>query len=501
MSRLGKFISKTLSVRISFMVVCPFALLLSAALLVMFIFSRKAVEEEALQKAEQTLDATLLNIDNILLSVEQSAGNIYYDLLFHLDQPDRMFTYCRQLLEANPYITGCAIAFEPDYYKEHGQYFMAYMYRSRRGGLSSTTSPIIQKETFGNVPYSEQVWYTKPMETGSPCWLGPLKGSETDGEAIITFSLPVFAKGGQKVGVMGVDMSLSLLSDIVLSAKPSPNSYATLLGSDGSYIVHPDKNKILRQTIADLTDPSAKEAAQLMVSGETGYRFFRLKGEGCYVFYKPFKRAVVPGRSTDDIGWSVGIIYPEDDIFGDYRQLLYVVLAVACAGLLLLFILCQLFTHRLLMPLRMLTQSAQRIADGHYDEPIPDSHQHDEVGSLQHHFQQMQLALAAKMSELDQLTASLKERGEVLGEAYEQAKEADRMKTTFLHNMTNQMIHPVGTIITDVSELCDHCQDMSRQQSAVLVDRILEQSTTVTELLNDLLEVSQDQIKDQKKDE
>ena len=274
----------------------------------------------------------------------------------------------------------------------------------------------------------------------------------------------------------------------MLAAKPSPNSYATLLGNDGSYIVHPDKNKILYQTIADLTDPAAKEAAQLMISGETGYRFFRLNGADSYVFYKPFKRAMVPGRSTEEVGWSV-------DIFEDYNQLLYIVLAVAFVGLFLIFILYQLFIHRLLKPLHILTQSAQRIADGHYDESVPDSHQQDEVGSLQHHFQQMQQALAAKMGELDQMTVSLKKHGEVLGEAYEQAKEADRIKTAFLHNMSNQMIHPVGNIGTDVSELCDHCQDMNQQQASMLVGRILEQSKLVTELLNDMLEASQDQIK------
>ena len=66
------------------------AVLLSLSMAVMFYFSRQALKEESLHDAEQTLEDTVLKIDNILLSVEQTAGNFYWDLLTHLDQPARM---------------------------------------------------------------------------------------------------------------------------------------------------------------------------------------------------------------------------------------------------------------------------------------------------------------------------------------------------------------------------------------------------------------------------
>ena len=78
-------------------------------------FARKIVKEEALLKAEKTLEGTVQQIDNILLSVEQSAGNIYWDLLLHLGESERMETYCRKVVETNPHIVGCAISFEPFY--------------------------------------------------------------------------------------------------------------------------------------------------------------------------------------------------------------------------------------------------------------------------------------------------------------------------------------------------------------------------------------------------
>ena len=91
------------------------AALLMVALFIMFRYSRKAVKEEALLKAGQTLEATVQHIDNILLSVEQSAGNIYWKIVFHIDQPDKLDEYCRKVVETNPYITSSVIAFEPDF--------------------------------------------------------------------------------------------------------------------------------------------------------------------------------------------------------------------------------------------------------------------------------------------------------------------------------------------------------------------------------------------------
>ena len=488
-----KFVTRTLSVRISLMIVFAIATLLTVALLIMFHFSRKVVKKEARQKAEQTLEGTVRQVDNVLLSVEQSAGNIYWDLLSHLDQPERMFTYSRKVVETNPYVAGCAIVYEPYYYKEHGQYFMAYYHHANE----MSDSPIIQSETFGNVPYTEQIWYTQPMETGHPCWLNPLKDNQTGGDAIITFCLPIYSAEGRPVGVFAVDVSLSLLSQIVLAAKPSPNSYATLLGSDGSYIVHPDSTKLSHRFIMDYQDDHELTAAgKAMTAGETGYKHLKVNGVDSYVFYKPFKRAEVPGRSQDDAGWSIGIVYPEADIFGEYNELLYIVIGIAIVGLFLLLAGCWAIAHHQLLPLRMLSKSAQRIAEGHYDEPIPDSEQEDEVGRLQDHFQQMQQALSTHVGELKRLTEDLRSRGEVLAEAYEQMRKSDRVKTAFLHNMTDQMTVPVSSIETDVTTLCEHCQEMSPQDASQVVAHIEEQGKVVTVLLNELLDASLKEVKE-----
>ena len=499
MLRLPKIITKTLSVRLSLMVVSLIALLLLLSLALMFHFSRQVMREEAMQDAEQTLEGTVQHIDNILLSVEQSTGNIYWDLMAHLDRQDLMLTYARRLVTCNPNIIGCAIVFKPYYYPDH-ELFMAYVHRKGHSPTTDENMELVTSETFTDKPYTKQVWYTQPMETGRACWIDPLKGEDTEDEPLTSFCLPLYSRGTgaemEVVGVVAVDLSIDLLSRIVLDAKPSANGYTMLLASNGSYIVHPDPEKLSYQTVFTQmqhgADPSVLEAAESMVAGETGYKTFRMKGQDWCVFYKPFQRAEVPGRANEKLGWSVGVVYPEDDVFGDYNHLLYLLLAIAVVGLLLFFVLCQMVTHRQLMPLRILTQSAQRIAGGHYDETIPETRRGDEVGQLQDHFQHMQQSLAAHVSELEQMTATLNERSEVLRKTYEQAKEADQMKTVFLHNMTNQMIAPADAINKSVTDLCDHYQDISHQEADREVNTIQQESQAMIDLLSQMIHSADD---------
>lgn len=443
MSKVSRIIAKTLSFRLSLRIIAALALLLMLALMTMFYFSRKAVREEALQNAGQTLEAMVEHIDNILLSVEQSAGNIYWKIMAQPNERELMEMYAHKLVECNPYILDSRIVWDAD------------------------TNSV---EAFAR-------------------WTTPRKVDSGKGDAVATFNLPFFDKQ-QKMNVLAIDVSLALLSKIVLEVKPSPNSTCALLGEDGTVIIYP-KSDMLNQNLIALAEkyyhPSVIDAAEAMLAGETGYKKMTLRGKTCYAFYKPFKQAEVTGRAITDLGWSAGIIYPEEDIFGSYNRLLYTVLIIAIVGLGLLLLFCRLFIHRQLLPLRRLGESAQLIAEGHYDEPIPESRQQDEVGRLQNHFHAMQQSLAAHMGEMQHLTDTLKERGEVLQAAYEQAQGADRIKTNFLYNMSDQMMAPVKTILQSVKTISSNSDGLTDEDTNKMVDEIMRCGEKVTALLNQLI--------------
>ena len=491
--RLLKFINQTLSVKLSLVVVSAMAILLMASLVVMLCYSRKTIREEALQKATQTLESTVQHIDNILLSVEQTTGNFYNTLYPDIHRPELMDTYCQKLVESNPYIMGCSIAFKPDFFNQ-GEHFMVSWRREVVDSVSTVDKPVVKIEISSHHPYTEQAWFVEPMTMRKAGWMNTLESTDSDGEPVITFCLPVPGADGQPVAVIAVDVSLGLLSQIVLEAKPSANSYCTILDGDGSFIVHPSGYRQLHQSDDSSPDNAdtllAREAVQAMMSGETGYKPFTLDGTDFYVFYKPFTQSAVPGRSLEKLNWSVGIVYPKNDILGDYVNLLYYVLVIAIVGLLLIFMLCRTIIHRQLKPLTMLTESAQLIAKGNYSEPIPDSRQEDEIGRLQDNFQQMQRSLATHIGQLEQLMTTMQERGERLREAYKEAQKADRIKIALLHNMTDQMTGPADAIDKAVEILCG--DPVSHVQQ---VDDILNNGKTIADVLDNLLIVSDEDMR------
>ena len=441
MNKLTNLIKGKLSVKISLMAVSAMAILLIASLVVMLFYTRKKVKEETLARITQTLDATVQNIDNILLSVEQTSGNVYYSLAPHTDNPDAMEYYRRKLIESNPYVTDCTI-------------------------------------TLGDSSVTDSKWFVKPAQEGK--------------DPLICFSLPVHNVAGQPVGSICVDVSVGLLSRIVAQAKPSENSFCVLLDSMGNFIVHPDAERLMQQSAIEANaDSDVTEAVQAMISGQTDYRSFHLWGTDYYVFFKPFSRSSVRGRAIGHLGWSAGIIYPERDIFGDYNNLTYYVLAITIVGLLLMFLLSHAVIKSRLKPLIMLTAQTQHIAEGNFNEPIPDSRHIDEVGRLQDNFQLMQRSLATQIDELESLKNTLYQRCEGLRQAYDEAKKADRMKTAFLHNMTNQMMAPAEAIENDVQQLCSQ----SERDTTQLVSDIQEKGKTITELLKNLISMSDDEMR------
>ena len=444
MTKLTNFIKGRLSVKISLMAVSAMAVLLIASLVVMLLYSRKKVKEETFARVTQTLDGTVQNIDNILLSVEQATGNVYYSLPSRINDPEALELYRRKLIDSNPYVADCTIA-------------------------------------LGDTTVTESKWTVKPVQEGK--------------EPLISFSLPLYNTAGQLAGYVGTDVSIGLLSRIVAQTKPSENSFCVLLDSVGNFIVHPDAEQLMQQSAIEISKANANaelgEAVQAMIAGQTDYRTFRLWGTDFYVYFKPFSRSSVRGRAIGHLGWSAGIIYPERDIFGDYNNLQYYVLVISIIGLLLTFLLSHAVIKSRLKPLLMLTSQAQHIAAGNFSEPIPDSKHIDEVGRLQDNFQLMQRSLATQIDELESLKNTLYQRCEGLRKAYDQAKKADRMKTSFLHNMTNQMMEPAVAIEQDVQQLCSQ----SDRDTAQLVSDVQKKGKAITELLKNLISMSDDEMR------
>lgn len=483
-----QFLHKKFSARLSLWVLFSVTILIVAALTIMFRFSHNAIEKESLAKAEETLNGTVHRINNMLYEVEVATTNMRWNVEHHLDNPNAMTVYTREIVKNNPSIIGCAIAFEPNYYKERGELFMTYSYRDKAQPDSIVTNhnPMeIEPNYLSEVPYMAHNWYFIPKKENTVCWVRPHAPTEKVLSATVACCMPIHEPNGRVVGVLTANISVDWLSSTILNTKPYPNSYCCMLGVQGTYIIHPDSTRLyhalVRDIIKDSPDERVEGLVESMLAGESGCRAVELSGENDYVLYK----------SLNNGHWSACIVCPESDIFSANERLEHYMIGITIFGLMVIFIFCMIFINQQMSPLDMLSRSAQRIAKGEYALAIPATKRADEIGTLQNSFSSMQKALSQYIEEISQLSTTLKERNVSLNDIYAQIQESDMMKTTILHKIADKMIPPVKIINSMVRNVHDNHANMKPEEILPVSDIILKQIKIVTDLLDKMTNVLQ----------
>lgn len=301
------------------------------AVLSYFYFSSKAaILQDATDRAEQTLDNTILRVEKILDEVVTAESNMKWLVLSHLDSPDSMYTYSKEILKNNPNAIGCSIAFEPYFFSKTEKWFSAYSY-------NEGDTILTEQEGTERYDFYELEWYKKPKQLGKSYWIDPFHEIDTGGievpDIITSYCSPMYDRQNRFVGVFSIDISLKWLSERISDMKPYPNSYSVMIDTNGRYIVHPDSTRIFYETIFDnkeIDDDSRMKLGRSMIAGDSGYTTYKKAGETFYTFYKPL-------GST---GWSIAIVCPESDVLDGYDQMNFQLLIATGVGLIILLCFC-----------------------------------------------------------------------------------------------------------------------------------------------------------------
>ena len=131
--------------------------------------------------------------------------------------------------------------------------------------------------------------------------------------------------------------------------------------------------------------------------------------------FVPISSALFKGKSwvyythLKNNNWSLGFVFPENELYADLYKLNQTLILMAAIGLALLLILIIVISNRVTRPLHALAMIAEGFGTGNFDIDIPPSQSSDEVGSLNKSFVRMQTALKKYIENL-KLTTSAKEK-------------------------------------------------------------------------------------------
>jgi HAMP domain-containing protein len=141
------------------------------------------------------------------------------------------------------------------------------------------------------------------------------------------------------------------------------------------------------------------EVVRRLLRGGSGFEAINLDGRS---YSMSFARVGIAG-------WSVAVLYPEDELFGEVRSLRIVQASLVGTGLAALCGVIVLLSRRLTRPLTALSASAGQMATGDLDVQLPPVASQDEMGKLTESFHHMRDSLKTHIQDLKETTAA-KER-------------------------------------------------------------------------------------------
>ena len=256
--------------------------------LIQYTYSKAGLKEEADARARSEMVATQLRMDNTLMMVENNVLGVSWVFTDKLNAPDDIPPIIQTLMENSPVIANGFIAFLPDYYPEHGHWYEPVVSRWAEG---LTLHQVGGEEH----DYFAADWYKVPMETGESFWSEPYFDKDGVRELVVTFSVPVYARTGERVAVFGVDVELDWLNQLVSDVRPYKDSFSTLVSREGQLIASPPET-------LDVKKPLRYES------------------------------------TLERTGWKMSVVISEDAIYGKMKQVNTVVLILQVLGILLLIL-------------------------------------------------------------------------------------------------------------------------------------------------------------------
>lgn len=288
------------------------------------------MRSEAQQRYQIVALRTYRKIQRRLSEVYVTNINSVHEIERDIDNPDSLYGHLRRIVMQNPCIVSSGLLFLPDYYPEKGHAFVPFATRDTSGHVSVMRIDSVYHD------YFKEDWFVEQIKQDSSDWVDPyVENSQLTTHIaprlLTTHAIPVHNREGRPVALLCSDMSLEYLRNDMLKETRRADkglekylkhqSYSFVVDRHGRYIIHPDKERMLKDS---LKTPVAME-------GRQGAATATIDGVKSWIYY----------RAVRFVEWKLVIVAPEDAILLNGRVLNLIILAVMAIGLAAIYLLCR----------------------------------------------------------------------------------------------------------------------------------------------------------------
>ena len=319
----------------------PLTLIIGAALLleltsgVLYYSAQNIIHRTVEKLIEREMNAIYLCIRNKLAKVEVTVDNMAWVVADDLEDPDWMYSITQRLVENNPSILGCMVTFVPDYFPQKGHWFEPYAVRRADGTIETMQLGSAEHD------YTKIAFYTEAMAKNGGNWCEPYYDKDGARAMVTTYSVPVHDDKGKTVGVVGADIALDWLEEVVEEGKFYKSTQRYIVTEKGHRLAGKD-SKLFQRALQLVKADEDKVSLETIIDE---------KGDERHVYFHPV------GGNTN---WILVSIQNDREVFSKLGKIRANLLLPVLAGLILIgFIVWR--TSRNLERLRKVNAEKDRI--------------------------------------------------------------------------------------------------------------------------------------------
>ncbi len=387
-----------LSVRFSIVTFSTIGVLLFGGLVsfVSYLGSKNSVKflvDSLMDKAtEHVIDKTLHYLDAAVLNMHMNENFIEHGIV-KIKKVKQLEKYFQGIIQTNPQFLSMF------YGDEFGNFIMAkempdHSFSIQRIIRKGKKTKVVwehqkeewyEKEQFANkvLPAEEaynpktRPWYTEAIASKDHAWT-EVYVFFNDRKPGITCSRAVYDKSGKFIGAIGIDISISELSEFLNTLKIGENGKAFLLNSKNQVVAIPSGNKDeLEKIMKEETTVDGKKTLQLITADKMdnpliagSFNYYQTQKdiqqkEGIDFLEYTYKGIDYIAKYTsfrkDDIEWKIGIVVPENDfmyiVHRNNKYILLMSLILVAVAVAFEF----QFSQKLSKPLSLLSDEMKKI--------------------------------------------------------------------------------------------------------------------------------------------
>ncbi len=435
----------------------------------------------SIQRVEQSVD-TLASIVTGSMDTQKFLTNKSYADTYTDEILDDVFRFAEKTDGA---IT-CYIRYNPEYSNPTSGCFLT------RNALTDPFDAVTPTDFSSYDPSDlEHVgWYYLPVQNGAPLWMDPYLNSNIN-VYMISYVVPIYTADGTSIGIVGMDIAFTELTDIVDSQSVFKTGYGFLTGSDGAIKYH--KALEAGTPVAGL-DKSLNGFDSYVASGSKDKALE-------YTYNKTTKELVAHPLAN---GMTLVLTAPKSEINAKTSSLLTNIWGALIAALIVCAIVGVIVGNNLAKPIRMLTGVIGQTArldltpTGNHDTL---SKQKDEIGKMSSEVHDMRNAFREMVASFNQvennITDSIDNLDGIMKENNRRADENTQETMKLASGMqmasdnTRHIVDSVEQVKNQSKEIYSLAQEGETESAQIQhrAEDMEEQSTASSDKTNKMYEV------------